>query len=401
VCACAAPNGVNDSAVLVLEIVDFDLSEHHALLRSNLRQFFRERVKPRARAWDEEERFPTEIVPELAALGLLGIKIPEEYGGAGLDMSAYAIAVEEAARVDGSLALTIASHNGLGTGHILAVGTEAQKQKYLTRACSGEWLAAWALTEPGSGSDSAALRTTAVRDGDDWLLSGSKMFITQGSVGGFCVVLARTNFDVPAQRGITAFIVDTKSPGYRASKHLKKLGCRSSDTVELTLEQVRVPDTERLGEVDHGFLDTMRILDGGRISIGAMALGLGRGALDMALSYAKDREAFGKPIAEFQAIQWMLADAQTELDAAELLVRRAAWLADSGRRFTSEASMAKLFASEVATRVCNNALQIHGGYGYTREFDVERHLRDAKLCEIGEGTSQVQRLVISKHLLRG
>jgi alkylation response protein AidB-like acyl-CoA dehydrogenase len=381
--------------------VEFELSEQHAILRSTLRQFFRERVAPRAREWDEAERFPSEIVPELAALGLLGIKIPEKYGGAGLDMSAYAIAVEEAARVDGSLALTIASHNGLGTGHILSVGSEAQKQKYLTRACSGEWLAAWALTEPGSGSDSAALRTTAVRDGDDWVLSGSKMFITQGSVGGFCVVLARTNFQVPAQRGITAFIVDTKAPGYSASKKLKKLGCRSSDTVEITLEQVRVPDSERLGEVDQGFRDTMSILDGGRVSIAAMALGLGRGALEMALAYAKERHAFGKAIADFQAIQWMLADAHTELDAAELLVRRAAWLADSGQRFTSEASMAKLFASEVATRVCNNALQVHGGYGYTREFDVERHLRDAKLCEIGEGTSQVQRMVIAKHLLRG
>jgi len=380
--------------------VDFELSEHHALLRDTLRQFFKERVQPRAREWDEEERFPSEIVPELAELGLLGIKIPERYGGAGLDMSAYAIAVEEAARVDGSLALTIASHNGLGTGHILAFGTEEQKQKYLTRATTGEWLAAWALTEPGSGSDSAGLRTTAVRDGDDWIIDGSKMFITQGSVGGFCVVLARTNPSVAPQRGITAFIVDTKTPGYSASKKLKKLGCRSSDTVEITLDHVRVPDSERLGEVDQGFLDTMRILDGGRVSIAAMALGLGRGALEMALGYAKERQAFGKPIAEFQAIQWMLADAQTELDAAELLVRRAAWLADRGQRFTSEASMAKLFASEVATRVCNNALQIHGGYGYTREFDIERHLRDVKLCEIGEGTSQVQRLVISKHLLR-
>lgn len=381
--------------------MDFELSEHHALLRNSLRQFFKERVAPHAREWDEAEHFPSELVPELAELGLLGIKIPEAYGGAGLDMSAYAIAVEEAARVDGSLALTIASHNGLGTGHILAYGTEAQKQKYLTRACTGEWLAAWALTDPSSGSDAAGMRTKAVRDGNDWVISGSKMFITQGSVGGFCVVLARTNFEAPAQRGITAFIVDTKTPGYSASKKLKKLGCRSSDTVEITLEQVRVPDSERLGEVDQGFLDTMRILDGGRISIAAMALGLGRGALDMALTYAKQREAFGKPIAEFQAIQWMLADAQTELDAAELLVRRAAWLADNGRRYTAEASMAKLFASEVATRVCNNSLQIHGGYGYTREFDIERHLRDAKLCEIGEGTSQVQRMVISKHLLRG
>jgi alkylation response protein AidB-like acyl-CoA dehydrogenase len=380
--------------------VDFELSEHHTLLRNSLRQFFRERVAPHAKEWDEAERFPSEIVPELAELGLLGIKIPEAYGGAGLDMSAYAIAVEEAARVDGSLALTIASHNGLGTGHVLAFGTEAQKQKYLTRACTGEWLAAWALTDPSSGSDSAGMRTKAVRDGNDWIINGSKMFITQGSVGGFCVVLARTNFEVTAQRGITAFIVETTTPGYLASKKLKKLGCRSSDTVEITLENVRVPDSERLGEVDQGFRDTMRILDGGRVSIAAMALGLGRGALEMAVNYAKQREAFGRPIAEFQAIQWMLADAQTELDAAELLVRRAAWLADQGRRFTAEASMAKLFASEVATRVCNNALQIHGGYGYTREFDIERHLRDVKLCEIGEGTSQVQRLVISKHLLR-
>ena len=380
--------------------MDFELSEQHALLRSSLRQFFRERVAPHAKDWDEAERFPSELVPELAELGLLGIKIPEAYGGAGLDMSAYAIAVEEAARVDGSLALTIASHNGLGTGHILAYGTEAQKQKYLTRACTGEWLAAWALTDPSSGSDAAGMRTRAVRDGNDWVINGSKMFITQGSVAGFCVVLARTNVEAPAQRGITAFIVDTKTAGYSASKKLKKLGCRSSDTVEVTLEQVRVPDSERLGEVDQGFLDTMRILDGGRISIAAMALGLGRGALEMAVAYAKQREAFGKPIAEFQAIQWMLADAQTELDAAELLVRRAAWLADTGRRFTAEASMAKLFASEVASRVCNNSLQIHGGYGYTREFDIERHLRDAKLCEIGEGTSQVQRMVISKHLLR-
>ena len=380
--------------------MDFELSEHHTLLRSSLRQFFRERVAPRAKEWDEAERFPSELIPELAELGLLGIKIPEAYGGAGLDMSAYAIAVEEAARVDGSLALTIASHNGLGTGHILAFGTEAQKQKYLTRACTGEWLAAWALTDPSSGSDSAGMRTKAVRDGSDWIINGSKMFITQGSVGGFCVVLARTNFETTAQRGITAFIVDTKTPGYSASKKLKKLGCRSSDTVELTFENLRVPDSERLGEVDQGFRDTMRILDSGRISIAAMALGLGRGALEMAVTYAKQREAFGKPIAEFQAIQWMLADAQTELDAAELLVRRAAWLADQGRRFTAEASMAKLFASEVATRVCNNSLQIHGGYGYTREFDIERHLRDAKLCEIGEGTSQVQRMVIAKHLLR-
>jgi alkylation response protein AidB-like acyl-CoA dehydrogenase len=317
-----------------------------------------------------------------------------------MDMLAYAVTIEECARVDGSLALTVASHNGLGTGHILAEGNEEQKRHYLGRAARGEALAAWALTEPGSGSDAAALKTQARRDGDDWVINGSKMFITQGSVGGFCVVLARTNLDVPSQRGITAFIVDTDSPGYSASKKLQKYGCRSSDTVELTLENVRVPDSARLGEVDAGFRDTMKILDGGRVSIAAMALGLGRGALRMALQYAKERQAFGQPLSGFQGIRWMLADAKANLDAAELLTYRAACLADQGQRFTQEASIAKLFASEAATKVCNDAMQIHGGYGYMREFDIERHLRDVKLCEIGEGTSQIQRLVISKHLLR-
>jgi len=380
--------------------VDFELPEQHQLLRASVREFCEREIKPHAKQWDAEQRFPQEIVPQLAQHGLLGIRIPEVYGGAGMDMLAYAVCVEECARVDGSLALTVASHNGLGTGHVLNFGTEAQKQKYLTRASSGEWLAAWALTEPGSGSDSAALQTSAVRDGDDWLINGTKMFITQGSVAGFCIVLARTNKAALPQKGISAFIVETSTPGYSASKKLEKYGCRSSDTVEIHLENVRVSDAQRLGEVDHGFLDTMRILDGGRVSIAAMALGLGRGALAMGVQYAKDRRAFGKNLVDFQAIQWLLADAKTELDAAELLIHRAANLADRGLRFTAEASMAKLFASEVATRVCNNVLQIHGGYGYTREFDIERHLRDVKLCEIGEGTSQVQRMVIAKHLIR-
>jgi alkylation response protein AidB-like acyl-CoA dehydrogenase len=380
--------------------VDFELPESHRLLRSTVREFAEREVRPRAKDWDKEERFPHEILPRLAELGLLGIKIPEEYGGAGLDMLAYAVCVEEIARVDGSLALTVASHNGLGTGHVLAVGTEEQKQRYLSRASRGEWLAAWALTEPGSGSDAAGLSTTARRDGDDWVISGTKMFITQGSVGGFCVVLARTAFDVPPQQGITAFLVETDTPGYSVGKKLEKYGCRSSDTVELVLENVRVPDSQRLGQPNQGFRDTMRILDSGRVSIAAMALGLGRGALRMAIQYAKDRAAFGKPIAEFQAVQWLLADAHKDLEAAALLTYRAAWLADRGERYTAEASVAKLFASEVATRICNDALQIHGGYGFTREFEIERHLRDAKLCEIGEGTSQVQRMVIAKHLLR-
>ncbi|HSQ63348.1 MAG TPA: acyl-CoA dehydrogenase family protein [Polyangiaceae bacterium] len=381
--------------------MDFDFSEHHALLRKTVRDFARSEVAPHARKWDEEERFPKELVPKLAELGLLGIRIPEEYGGSGMDTTSYAICVEECARVDGSLALTIASHNGLGTGHILAFGNEEQKRKYLPKAARGEWLAAWGLTEPGSGSDSAGLATTARRDGSDWVINGTKMFITQGSVGGFCVVLARTNPNASKQKGITAFIVDHGTPGFVASKHLLKLGCRSSDTAELTFENVRVSDAQRLGEVDMGFMDTMKILDRGRISIAAMALGLGYGALEMATGYAKDRKQFGKPIADFQAVQWMLADCKTELDAASILTYRAAWLADQGRPYSREASMAKLFASEASTRACNKSLQIHGGYGYTREFAVERHLRDAKICEIGEGTSEVQRMVIARHVLAG
>jgi alkylation response protein AidB-like acyl-CoA dehydrogenase len=381
--------------------MDFDLTEQQALLRKSVREFARAEVAPHAQAWDREERFPKELVPKLAAMGLLGIRIPEEYGGSGMDTTSYAICVEEIARVDGSLALTVASHNGLGTGHILSFGSDAQKRRYLPKAATGEWLAAWALTEPGSGSDSAALATTARRDGDAWVINGTKMFITQGSVGGFCVVLARTNPDVAKQKGITAFIVEHGTKGFDSSKHLLKLGCRSSDTAELTFEDVRVSDAQRLGEIDRGFSDTMQILDRGRISIAAMALGLGYGALDMATTYAKDRKQFGKPIADFQAVQWMLADSKVELDAASLLTYRAAWLADRGQRHTNEAAMAKLFASEAATRACNKALQVHGGYGYTREFNVERHLRDVKICEIGEGTSEVQRMVIAKGLLAG
>jgi alkylation response protein AidB-like acyl-CoA dehydrogenase len=379
--------------------MDFEFREDHKLLRRSVREFARAEIAPHAQRWDREERFPTELVPKLANMGLLGIRIPEKYGGSGMDTQAYAICVEEVARADGSTALTVASHNGLGTGHLLKFGSEEQKLKYLPRAASGQWLAAWALTEPGSGSDAAALRTTARRDGDSWILDGTKTFITQGSVGGFCVILARSEPGAPRQQGITAFVVERGTPGFTASKHLLKLGCRSSDTAELTLDNVRIPDSARIGEVGHGFVDTMQILDGGRISIAAMALGLGYGALDKAIDYAKQRTAFGKAISQFQAIQWILADAKAELDAAALLTYRAAWLADRGEPFTRAAAMAKLFASEASTRACNGALQVHGGYGYVREFDVERHLRDAKLCEIGEGTSEVQRMVIAKHLL--
>jgi alkylation response protein AidB-like acyl-CoA dehydrogenase len=378
--------------------MNFDLPETHREIQRTVRELCQRHVAPNARRWDEEERFPKEVIAPLAEAGLLGIRIPTEYDGSGLDTLAYAVIVEEIAKFDGSLALTVASHNGLGTGHILKFGTEEQKQKYLPKAARGEWLAAWALTEPGSGSDAAGMRTTATPKGDGWVLNGTKMFITQGSVGGFCVVLAVTDA-AAKQRGVTAFVVEHGTPGFRASRHLEKLGMRSSDTVELVFEDCYVSDAQRVGEVGRGFIDTLQILDRGRISIGALALGLGEGSLDAAVTYAKDRKQFGKAIAEFQAVQWMIADSKTELEAAKLLVYRAAIEADRSDRYSLEASMAKLYASEAATRACNRALQVHGGYGYTREFPVERHLRDAKLCEIGEGTSEVQRLVIAKHLL--
>lgn len=379
--------------------MNFQLPDSHRALRDSVRQYCETHVKPHAREWDRTERFPEQVVREFGQLGVLGILIGESYGGAGMDCLAMAVAVEEVARYDGSLALTVASHNGLGSSHIRMFGNEAQKERYLPRLATGEWLAAWALTEPGSGSDAAGLRTHGTRQGDGWILNGSKMFITQGTVGHVFVVLASTSPE-KKQKGVTAFILEKGLKGFSQRPVHGKLGMRSSDTAELVLENVAVPDSHRLGELNHGFLDTLRILDRGRITIGALAVGLGRGALEESTRYALERDAFGHPIAEFQAIRWMLADMKTQLEAARLLVYRAASLADAGQPFTKEASMAKLFASEVATTACNKAVQIHGGYGYTREFPVERYLRDAKLCEIGEGTSEIQRTVIARELAK-
>ncbi|MDP2271293.1 MAG: acyl-CoA dehydrogenase family protein [Archangium sp.] len=380
--------------------MEFELPDDIQALKKTVRDFCEKRVKDKAREWDHHEKFPMEIVRELGQLGLLGIRVGEEYGGAAMGSLAVAVVVEEVARYDGSLALTVASHNGLGTSHIRIFGNDVQKQKYLPKLATGEWLGAWALTEPGSGSDSAGMKTTAVKRGDTWVLNGAKMFITQGTVGDVFVVLANTE-PAKRQKGITAFILEKGLKGFSQKSIHGKLGMRSSDTAELHFDNVEVPDSQRLGEVNHGFLDTMKILDGGRITIGALAVGLGRGAIEESVKYAKDRQAFGSPIGDFQAIRWMLADMQTELDAARLLVFRSAYLADAGKPYTREASMGKLFASEVATRACNKAVQIHGGYGYTREFPVERYLRDAKLCEIGEGTSEIQRSIIARDLLKG
>ncbi len=379
--------------------MDFELPESHLALKKTLRDFCEEKVKPFARAWDRDETFPAEVVRELGGLGVLGMLVGEEYGGAGMDKLALAVAVEEIARYDGSLALTVASHNGLGSSHIRVFGNEEQRRKYLPKLATGEILGAWALTEPGSGSDAAALATTAVKKGERWILNGTKTFITQGSVGGVWVVLASTD-PGKKQKGITAFILEKGTPGFSQHPIHGKLGMRSSDTAELVLENVDLPDSQRLGAVNEGYVNAMSILDGGRITIGALAVGLARGALEESAAYARERRAFGQPIAQLQAISFMLADMATQTAAARLMVHQAARLSDLGRKASQECSMAKLFASEIATQACLKAVQIHGGYGYLSEFPVERYLRDAKLCEIGEGTSEVQRLVIARHVLK-
>jgi len=379
--------------------MDFELNESQRKLVETVRDFCVREVKPHAMQWDREERFPREVVAQLGELGLLGMTVPEELGGAELDAVSIAAVVEEVARWDGSLALTVASHNGLGTSHILRFGSEELCKRYIPEIASGRKLAAWGLTEPGSGSDAAGMRSTAVRKGNGWVLNGAKMFITQGSVGDVFVVLALSEPD-RRQKGVTAFLLEKGLKGFSQRPLHGKLGMRSSDTAELIMEDVFVEDWRRIGEVNAGFVDTLKILDKGRITIGALSVGLGRGALEESVEYALERKAFGKPIAEFQALRWMMADMSMELDAARLLVWRAAQLADEGKPYTTEAAMAKLFASEAACRAAASGVQIHGGYGFTKEFMVERIYRDVKLCTIGEGTSEVQRLVIARDLLR-
>ncbi|HMU37495.1 MAG TPA: acyl-CoA dehydrogenase family protein [Pseudomonadota bacterium] len=379
--------------------MNFELSDDEKALQKTVRDFAQAEIAPHCRKWDNESHFPTELVPKLGQLGLLGMTIDEEYGGSAMSMQEIALVIEELAAVDGSVAITVASHNGLCSGHISLFGNEDQKRRYLPDLASGKKLGAWGLTEPGSGSDAAGAKTKATRLPDgSWSLSGQKTFITQGSVGSVAVILAVTSPE-KKQRGITSFIVEHGTPGFSASRRIEKMGLHASDTAELTLDDVRVADSQRLGDIDQGFLDTLRILDKGRITIGAMALGLGAGAMEAAIRYAKERRQFGKTLSEFQAIQNMIAQSGMELDAARLLLRRAAWMFDQGMRFSMQASMGKLYAAQAAMRACSVAVQIHGGYGYTREFPVEKAMRDAKLCEIGEGTNEIQRLVISRELL--
>ena len=384
--------------------MNFELSQEQKILQRSVREFCVRAIIPHAARWNEAAHFPMEVIEPIAQLGLLGIHIPERYGGAGMGMLDLAVAVEELSRADASLGLTVASHNLLCMDHIYLVGTEAQRESFLPRLASGRALGAWCLTEPGSGSDAGAARTRAVRregpGGGEWVLSGNKSFITQGSVAEIYVVLASTT-PSRKQKGLTAFIVEKGSKGLRPGRLVEKMGLWASDTADVVFDDVVVPDAQRLGQIDNGFIDTAKVLDRGRIGIGAWAVGIGRAAFEAARSYARERVQFGKPIAEFQAIRFMLADMATELDAARLLVWRAAIMQDGGQRTTRESSVAKYYASHAAVRACDAAVQIHGGYGYARDFPVERYLRDVKLAEIGEGTSEIQKLVIAREVLKG
>ncbi len=383
----------------VQSLYPFVLTEEQEHLRKEIRDFAAREIAPNMMAWDEASEFPLATIKKLGAMGLLGVMIPPEYGGAGLGYVDYVLAIEELSAVDGSIGLTIAAHNSLGTNHIFLAGNEEQKKRYVSRLASGEWLAAWALTEPGSGSDAGGARTTAVKRGDRYVLNGSKTFITNGHYADVTVVIAVTD-RTRGTHGLSAFVVEKGTPGFTPGKKENKLGLRASDTSELIFQDCEIPAENLIGVEGEGFIDAMRVLDGGRISIAALSLGIGRGALDAALKYVKERRQFGKAIAEFQGIQWKLADMATELDAARLLTQRAAVLKDAGRKVTRESSMAKLFASEVAVHICNEAVQLFGGYGFIKDYPAEKFYRDVKLCTIGEGTSEIQRMVIAREILK-
>jgi alkylation response protein AidB-like acyl-CoA dehydrogenase len=378
--------------------MDFRPTDEQALLRRTVREFAETEMRPHVREWDEHQTFPTDLIPKLAALGLMGIQFDEAYGGAGMSAVDYCICIEEIARVDPAVALSLAAHNGLCSAHINFFGTPEQKQKYLTPLARGERIGAWGLTESTSGSDAAGMRTTAVRQGTCWVLNGAKTFITHGRVGHVMVVMAITD-RTARTKGISAFIVEHGTPGMSAGKKEDKLGMRASDTSEVLFENCRIPGDQLLGIEGQGFVNTMQVLDAGRIGIAALSVGLAQGAYEAALAYAKERKAFGKAIAGFQAIQWKLADSATRIEAARLLTYRAAYLKDRGARTTLESAMAKLYASEIAVRMTDDCVQIHGGYGFVKDYPAEKYFRDVKLLTIGEGTSEIQRLVIARQLL--
>jgi alkylation response protein AidB-like acyl-CoA dehydrogenase len=379
--------------------MDFEPTEEHQMIRRMVRDFAEKEIAPRAEEIDETDEFPDDLFRRMGELGILGLPFPEKYGGPGGEYTSLIIALEEIARVSGSVAITLDAHTSLCCEPIYLFGTEEQRQKYLVPLARGEKIGGFGLTEPQAGSDAGATRTRAVRDGDEWVINGQKIFITNGSVADLVVITAKTDPEA-GTRGISSFIVEKGTPGFQPGRDEMKMGLKGSVTSELFFEDCRVPAENLLGEENDGFKHFLTTLDAGRVAISAMAVGLAQGAYERALAYAKERVQFGQPIADFQAIQWMLADMATEIDAARLLVQRAAWLKEQGERFTKEASMAKLFASETSERVCRKAIQIHGGYGYVREYEVERMYRDQRLCAIGEGTNEIQRLVISRHILR-
>jgi alkylation response protein AidB-like acyl-CoA dehydrogenase len=379
--------------------MDFQQQEVTQQVAAVAREFARQHIKPHVMEWDESQAFPAHIFREMGKLGLMGVLVPEEYGGSGLSYFEYVAVIEEIAKVCGSVGLSLAAHNSLCTGHISQFGNEEQKKRYLPRLASGEWLGAWGLTEPNTGSDAGNMQTTAVQDGDHWILTGTKNWITHGRSGEVAVVIARTG--PPRSSGnSTAFIVDRGTPGFSGGKKENKLGMRASETAEMIFDQCRIPDTQRMGEVGDGFRQALKVLDGGRISIAALSIGIAKGAYEAALQYSKERKQFDQPISQFQGISFKLADMATEIEAAELLTLQAADLKNRKMPMTKEAAMAKYYASEVAVRVATDAVQIFGGYGYTKDFPVEKFYRDSKLCTIGEGTSEIQKTVIARQIIR-
>ena len=376
----------------------FGLTEEQKQLQSAVRSFAEGEIAPHVSEWDEKSEFPHEVVKKLGEMGLLGVIFPESLGGAGMGYVEYVLAIEELSRVDGSVGIIVAAHNSLCTNHIMLGGNDEQRKRWIPKLASGQWLGAWGLTEPGSGSDAAGARTTAVRKGDCWVLNGSKTFITNGGHANCAVVLAVTDRE-KGTKGISAFVVEKGTKGFRPGRKENKLGLRASDTSELIFEDCEIPAENLIGKEGDGFKDAMRVLDGGRISIAALSLGMARGALDAAMKYAQERRQFGKAISEFQAIQFKLANMATELDAAWLLTMRAAQMKDEGKKVTLESAMAKLYASEAACRICDEGLQIHGGYGFIKDYPAEKFYRDVRLCPIGEGTSEIQRMVIARELL--
>ncbi|HEU4470266.1 MAG TPA: acyl-CoA dehydrogenase [Flavisolibacter sp.] len=380
--------------------MNFETAEVTAQVAQTARDFALQHIKPHVMEWDESQEFPLHIFKQLGQLGMMGVLVPEQYGGAGLSYFEYKAVIEEISKVCGSIGLSVAAHNSLCTGHILLFGNETQKQKYLPRLATAEWIGAWGLTEPNTGSDAGNMKCTAVRDGDNWVINGTKNWITHGRSGDVAVVVCRTG-EPRAKNNATAFIVERGTPGFSGGKKENKLGMRASETAEMIFENCIIPDANRLGEVGEGFKQAMKVLDGGRISIASLSLGIARGAYEAALQYAQERHQFDKPIASFQGISFKLADMATEIEAASLLTLEACDLKEKGLSVTKVAAMAKYYASEVAVKVANEAVQVFGGYGYTKDFPVEKHYRDAKLCTIGEGTSEIQKLVISREVLKG